>query len=103
MACARLIVDIDSRIVHIAAQVSMGANQAEVVVDQYNQLLSSISMLRGVDLDGITCISQQLVAQGPFSSQQPLAFSASLTVSHHLVGRNVRQCVEILAKIQHIN
>ena len=62
MACARLIVDIDSMIVHIAAQVSMGANQAEVVVDQYNQLLSSISMLRGVDLDGITCISQQLVA-----------------------------------------
>ena len=98
MACARLIVDIDSRIVHIAAQVRRGANQAEVVVDQYNQLLSSISMLRGVDLDGITCISHQLVAHGLFSSQQLRAFSASLTVSHHPVARNVRQCVEILGK-----
>ena len=78
MACARLLVDIDSRIAHISTQVSMGANQIELVDEQYHQLLATFSMLHGVDLDAISRVGNHLVAQNVFSRPQLLASSASL-------------------------
>ena len=62
MACARLLVDIDSRIAHISTQVSMGSNKIELVDEQYHQLLATFPMLHGVDLDAISRVSNHLVA-----------------------------------------
>ena len=78
MACARVTLDIDQRVEHIATQVSMGASQADVVAEQYQQLLCSFSKLCDVDLNGINCISQHLVSTEVFSRPQLLAFSVSL-------------------------
>ena len=78
MACARVTLDIDQRIDHIASQVSIGANQTDVVAEQYQQLLSSFSVLCDVDLNGINRISQHLVSTEVFSRPQLLAFSVSL-------------------------
>ena len=78
MACARVMLDITERIDHIAKHVSMDSNQAEVVAEQYQQLLSSFSVLCGVDLDGISRISQHLMDAEVFTSAQLLEFSASL-------------------------
>ena len=80
MACARLTADIDRRIAHISTQVNMGADKVEVVSEQYQALLTSFSVLRGVDLDTISNVSSHLVAQDMFSRSQLLAFSASLRV-----------------------
>ena len=52
-----------------------------VVSEQYQTLLTSFSMLRGVDLDTISNVSKHLVAQYVFSHTQLLAFSASLRVA----------------------
>ena len=78
MASARVTLDIDQRVEHIATQVSMGASQADVVAEQYQQLLCSFSTLCDVDLNGINCISQHLVSTEVFSRPQLLAFSVSL-------------------------
>jgi hypothetical protein len=80
MAYARVLVDIDSRIEYIATQESMGANKTELVDEQYRQLLATFSMLRGVDLDAVSGISSHLIKQEVFTSDQFLAFSASLRV-----------------------
>jgi len=78
MASARVTLDIDQRVEHIATQVSMGASQADVVTEQYQQLLCSFSTLCDVDLNGINCISQHLVSTEVFSRPQLLAFSVNL-------------------------
>ena len=78
MACARVTLDIDQRIDHIASQVNMGANQADVVAEQYQQLLSSFSVLCVNDLSEISRISQHLIDADVFSHAQLFAFSASL-------------------------
>ena len=75
---ARAIVDIDRRVEHIATQVSMGSDETEVVAEQYKELLRSFSMIRGVDLAGITRISRHLVQAEVFSSSQLSAFSGCL-------------------------
>jgi len=64
MAYARVLVDIDSRIQYIATQASMGANKTELVDEQYRQLLTGFSMLRDVDLDGVSGISNHLIKKG---------------------------------------
>ena len=78
MAYARALVDIDSRIEYINTQTMMGADTTELVDEQYRQLLNGFSMLRDVDLDGVSGISNRLIKQEVFSSVQLLAFSASL-------------------------
>ena len=78
MACGRLLLDIDHRMVHIVSQVSLGADKDEVVTEQYHALLAAVSMLRGVGLEDISRVSNHLVAQGVFCRKQLLAFSASL-------------------------
>ena len=78
MACARVTLDIDERIEHIALQVSLGASQADVITEQYQQLLRSFSKLSDMDLTGINRISQHLVSTEVFSKPQLLAFSVSL-------------------------
>ena len=40
MTCARLLADIDHRMVHITTQVAMGADKEEVVTEQYHALLA---------------------------------------------------------------
>ena len=67
-----------SRIEYIGTQASMGANKTELVDEQYRQLLTGFSMLRDVDLDGVSGISNHLIKQKVFSNVQLLAFSASL-------------------------
>ena len=78
MACARVTLDIDQRIDHIASQVNMGASRTDVDAEQYQQLLCSCSALCDVDLNGINRISQHLVSTEVFSRPQLLAFSVSL-------------------------
>ena len=78
MAYARALVDIDSRIEYINTQTMMGAETTELVDEQYRQLLNGFSMLRDVDLNGVTGISSHLIKQKVFSNVQLLAFSASL-------------------------
>jgi len=78
MAFARVNYDIDERLEHIAVQVSLGASKAEVIAEQYQQLLRSFSNLSGIGLTCINRISQHLVNTDVFSSQQLLAFSVSL-------------------------
>ena len=51
--CAALLADIDTRVAHIIAQVSLGTSQEEVVAEQYRALLVDFSMLRGVELETI--------------------------------------------------
>ena len=78
MAFARVNFDIDERLEHIAVQVSLGASKAEVIAEQYQQLLRSFSNLSGIGLTCINRISQHLVNTDVFSSTQLLAFSVSL-------------------------
>ena len=78
MAWARLTADIDRRIAHISTHVNMGADKVVVVSEQCQALLTSCSMLRGVELDPISNVSSQLVAQDMSFRSQLLAFSANL-------------------------
>jgi hypothetical protein len=78
MAFARVNFDIDERLEFIAVQVSLGASKAEVIAEQYQQLLRSFSNPSDMDLACINRISQHLVDTDVFSSTQLLAFSVSL-------------------------
>ena len=78
MACARVILDIDARSEHIAKMVSMGSTQADVVTEQYTEILASLSVLCVNDHSETSRISQHLVDAGVFSNPQLFAFSACL-------------------------
>ena len=78
MAFARVTYDIDERLEHIAVQVSLGASKAEVIAEQFQELLRSFSNLSDMDLTCINEIGQHLAKTNVFSSQQLLAFSVSL-------------------------
>ena len=78
MACARVMLDIDARSEHIAKMVSMGSTQADVVAEQYSELLSSLSVLCVTDVSEISRIGQHLVDADVFSKTQLFAFSACL-------------------------
>lgn len=56
----------------------MGSNQADVVAEQYQQLLSSFSVLCVTDVSEISRISQHLIDADVFSPAQLFAFSACL-------------------------
>ena len=78
MACARVMLDIDARSEHIAKMVSMGSTQADVVAEQYDELLASLSVLCVTDVSEISRIGQHLVDADVFSGAQLFAFSACL-------------------------
>ena len=76
---ARLLTDIDRRVDHISVQAGMmGADRTELITEQCKALLSTFSMLRGVDMDMINRISKHLVAKEVFACEHLLTLSASL-------------------------
>ena len=71
MSSDRLIADIDNRVGRIEAQVGLGCDKDEVVVEQYKILLRTFSVCKEMDLGVVTAVSKHLSSTGVWSRSQP--------------------------------
>ena len=89
-----LIRDIDQRVAHITAQVSLGADRDEVSAEQAKSLLATFSKLNGLELPVVTAVSKHLQNIGGWDRDKLAAFNACLRAA---LGNRLHQPVDMTA------